>query len=240
MLPPVFRPKSVPRSYEQVELDVAAAPDQLAPALLRRPGRVHVAADDARIDFEEGGADVAGEGEVGVPVAGVEIVVEDAADAARLVAVLEEEILVAPFLEARVVGGVVAGAGGLERGVEIGGIQRLGKHRRQVGAAAEPADRCDDMAGVHMHGRHQRRLHVGDEADAACPELPASAAPGICLRNSSEKAPWTVEMLTPTFSKTRPRITAITPPPPSPAVLGRAAPFGPLEAAGRALGEAAR
>src|SRR5262245_52801473 len=51
---------------------------------------------------------------------------------------------------------------------------------------------------------------------------PRSAAPGICLRNSSENAPCTVEMFTPTFSNTRPRITDITPPPPSaPSSVGR-------------------
>src|SRR5690606_20146405 len=43
---------------------------------------------------------------------------------------------------------------------------------------------------------------------------PSSAAPGICLRNSGENSPWTVEMFTPTFSKTRPRMMLITPPPP--------------------------
>ncbi len=56
----------------------------------------------------------------------------------------------------------------------------------------------------------------------------SSARPGISLRAVSARcacapsAPWTVETLTPTFSKTRPsRITAMTPPPasssPSPA-----------------------
>ena len=45
---------------------------------------------------------------------------------------------------------------------------------------------------------------------------PLSPAPGICLRNSSLKVPNTVEMLTPTFSNTRPFITAMVPPPPSP------------------------
>ena len=51
---------------------------------------------------------------------------------------------------------------------------------------------------------------------------PSSAAPGICLRNSSEKAPCTVEMLTPTFSNTRPRMTDMTPPPPGlPSSVGR-------------------
>ena len=42
----------------------------------------------------------------------------------------------------------------------------------------------------------------------------SSLAPGISLRNSAENSPDTVETLTPTFSNTRPRITAIVPPPP--------------------------
>ena len=55
-----------------------------------------------RIDVEEALADGAREGEIGLRVAGPQIVVEDAADAARLVAVLEVEILVAPGLVADV------------------------------------------------------------------------------------------------------------------------------------------
>ena len=42
----------------------------------------------------------------------------------------------------------------------------------------------------------------------------SSSAPGMSLRNSGENSPWTVEMWTPTFSKTRPFICAMTPPPP--------------------------
>ena len=42
----------------------------------------------------------------------------------------------------------------------------------------------------------------------------SSAAPGISLRNSGANSPCTVEQCTPTFSNTRPRIIAITPPPP--------------------------
>ena len=60
-------------------------------------------AHDRRIDREERLADLAGEGEIALPVAAVEIIEEDAADAARLVAMRQEEILVAPFLEPRVV-----------------------------------------------------------------------------------------------------------------------------------------
>ncbi len=42
----------------------------------------------------------------------------------------------------------------------------------------------------------------------------SSAAPGISLRNSGANSPCTVEQCTPTFSKTRPRMIDITPPPP--------------------------
>ena len=45
-----------------------------------------------------------------------------------------------------------------------------------------------------------------------------SAAPGISLRNSGANSPCTVEQCTPTFSNTRPRISAMTPPPPGSAL----------------------
>ena len=41
------------------------------------------------------------------------------------------------------------------------------------------------------------------------------SAPGICLANSGGKVPCTVEVWQPTFSNTRPDISAMTPPPPS-------------------------
>ncbi len=44
----------------------------------------------------------------------------------------------------------------------------------------------------------------------------SSSAPGICLRNSGENSPWTVDVCTPTFSKTRPYIIDMRPPPPLP------------------------
>src|SRR3546814_5693718 len=50
----------------------------------------------------------------------------------RSVAVLQEKILVAPRLEARVVGGVVGVAGGLERGVELGGVGRSEEHTSEL------------------------------------------------------------------------------------------------------------
>ena len=44
----------------------------------------------------------------------------------------------------------------------------------------------------------------------------SSSPPGICLRNSGENSPCTVEQCKPTFSNTRPDIIDITPPPPAP------------------------
>src|SRR6185295_6642461 len=89
---------------EQVELDVAAAADELLLAVRLSPRRQHVAADDLRIDADKSAANALREGEVGVPVSAVEIVVEDAADAAHLFAVGQVEIFVAPLLEALIVG----------------------------------------------------------------------------------------------------------------------------------------
>src|SRR6266852_443325 len=159
---------------EQVELDITAASDELVTALLRRPRLEHVPADQHRVDGEEGFADIVGEGEVALPAAAVaaavEIVEEDAADAARLVAVLEEEILIAPFLEALVVVGIVRIARGLERGMKITRIGFVREHRGEIGAAAEPSFAGDDMARVHVHGGNQRRGHMGDQRDAARPE----------------------------------------------------------------------
>src|SRR5688572_16960761 len=168
---------------EQVELDITAAADQLAAALLVGPVAAHVAAHDLGIAGKERFADRAGEAEILVPVAGVEMVVEDAAKAARLLAVRQVEIFVAPLLVARIVAGVGAVAGTLERGVEVGGVLavRLRKHRRQVGAAAEPALAGHDVPRVHVDGRHVGRAHVRDQRDAAGPEGAAFSRAGDLL-----------------------------------------------------------
>src|SRR6185503_15065218 len=65
---------------EQVELHIATAPDELLLAVGIGPGRSHIAADDLGIDAEECQPDLLGEVEIRLPIAGVEIVVEDAAD----------------------------------------------------------------------------------------------------------------------------------------------------------------
>src|SRR3546814_14708729 len=72
------------------------------------------------------------------PVAAVEVVVENAADAACLAAVGNEEVLVAPLLEARVEVGGVAVAGVLQGGVEVRRVLLARIHRIEIGAASEP------------------------------------------------------------------------------------------------------
>src|SRR6185369_11888029 len=102
--------------------------------------------------------DVAREREILVPI-GFKVIVEDAADAARFVPVLDEEILVAPFREAVVVIGPMRVAGGPERSMEQDAVGMLwralrGDHRGKIAAAAEPGLPGDDVAGVEMGGRH--------------------------------------------------------------------------------------
>ncbi len=145
-------------------------------ALGLAPGCRQIAAQDARVDVEEGFAHRPGEREVGLRIAGPDIVVEDAADAARFLAVRQVEILVAPGLEFLVRRDAGMGvAGGLERAVEgraVGIV--LGappvEHRGEVGAAAEPGFCGDDEAGVHVHRRHVRITQVRDHRHAGRPE----------------------------------------------------------------------
>ena len=121
-------------------------------------------------------ADRLRESEVGVPVAGVDIVVEDAADAAHLVPVLEREVVVAPGLELvvgrdrgmRVAGGFHRGMEGLRVGIALRAATV--EHRGEVGAAAEPCFCRNDKARVHVHRRHMRIVQVRDQRDARGPE----------------------------------------------------------------------
>src|SRR5690606_11887816 len=82
---------------DQVELDVAAAPVQLELALPLAPRRVLAAFDDRQVGVEETVADRAQVAEILFEVP-LQVVEEQAADATRLVAMPEEEVLVAPAL----------------------------------------------------------------------------------------------------------------------------------------------
>src|SRR5216683_4319472 len=78
---------------EQVELDIPSAPDQLLLAIGFVPRCLEIAPDQFGIDFREGAADVLSECEIGVPIPRIVMIVEDAADAARLLAMRQVEIL---------------------------------------------------------------------------------------------------------------------------------------------------
>ena len=75
---------------------------------------------------------------------------------------------------------------------------------------------------------------MGDERDAARPEARILEAPGMSLRNSGENSPDTVEMLTPTFSNTRPRMTEIVAAAAARRAASRCARSGPARRSGEA------
>ena len=143
-------------------------------------------AHETRIDVQKRRAHRAGEGEVRLPARSchirrrlcraVEVIKENAASAARLVAVLQVKILLAPGFVARIVGHPgVRLARPLHGGVEADCVRVvLGaaavEHRRQVRPAAKPGARGDDKAGVHVHGGHMGVPWMRDQRNARGPE----------------------------------------------------------------------
>jgi hypothetical protein len=130
--------------------------------------------------------DAAHEGEAALEAPGVEVVEEEPADAAGLVAVLEVEVVVAPALEPGVQGvGVLAVvaealAGGAGGAVPVDHVLIEAVVGREVEAAAEPPDRRlagllgDEEAHVHVRGGHIGVARVHDQRHAHG----AEAAPG--------------------------------------------------------------
>src|ERR1700722_5383474 len=165
-------PESEPRAavVEQVELDIATAAAELVAPLLRVPGQTHTRPHDRRIGGEKCLADHADKSEIALGVAAIEIVEENPAGAAHLVAMRQKEIFVAPFLVLCVGVWLVSVAGGGERGMKRGSRRLIGIDRRQVGAAAKPRLAGHDMARVHVRSGHQWRARMRDERDAARPE----------------------------------------------------------------------
>ena len=177
------------------------------------------------IDLQERPADVLREGEGRLPAAlrlrRRQVVVEDAADAAHLLAVRQVEILLAPLLVARVVGDRVRARrplhGGMERhacrrppGCAAGPARASGRRRRRTTTCDVTTMRVF-MCAVGTCGL--RGWAISDTPEAQ--KRGSSSAPGICLRNSGANSPCTVEVWMPAFSNTRPRIRLMTPPPPS-------------------------
>src|SRR6185503_2944804 len=92
---------------DQVELHVAAAPIRLEVALAIPVRRVLASREDRRVHRQESVADRAREGEAPVEAFGVEVVEEDAADAPRLLAMTQIEVIVAGALHLRIERGAV-------------------------------------------------------------------------------------------------------------------------------------
>ena len=96
--PAGLQPEQRAAVVDEVELDVAAAPQQLERALALAERRRAPPLRDRQPGLREGLADRAREREAGLEGRLVEVVEEEPADAARLVAVRQEEIAVAPGL----------------------------------------------------------------------------------------------------------------------------------------------
>ena len=103
-LPPVLSSEDRAPIVEQIELNIAPAAHELLIALSIIPRLGKIAADDFRINRQKCLTDITGEGEIRREARGrSEIIVEDAADAARLSAMLQIKIFVAPFFEPLIV-----------------------------------------------------------------------------------------------------------------------------------------
>src|SRR5216683_3911635 len=141
---------------KQIEFDIAAAADQLLLAIGFAPWRREVFSHQTGIDAKKGAANILREGKSLVPV-GFEIVVKNAADTARFVAVLEEKVIVAPFLVfiiRRDLGVRVTGR--FHRRMKSDAVRVVlyatpVEHRREVSTAAEPGLAGHNKARVHVH-----------------------------------------------------------------------------------------
>src|SRR6478752_7568649 len=89
-------PENSAAIVEQVELHIAAAAHELLLAFGRAPGCGEIPAHQFGVSPQERAAYVPREGEVGIPVSAVDVIVENAADPSHLLTVLQVEIFVAP------------------------------------------------------------------------------------------------------------------------------------------------
>src|SRR6266567_3050827 len=180
-----LQPEDRPSVVDEIELDIASAAIRLKIALALAVGQVLAPQQHGNIGVEKAVAYASGQCEAMLEVAIVEIVEKYAADAARLVAVLEEKITVAPALEAR----VVILAKRLQRvaadAVKMHCVFLEAVIRRQIHAAAEPPRRLRIRSGrvaavpgarlrrhehphVHVHRRRvgiERMQHERDAHD---------------------------------------------------------------------------
>ena len=150
----------------QVELDIAAATHRLPAAFPFAVGQRAPALDDRQVGGGKAAADRPGQRERTVEIRSRQVVEEYPPDPARLVAVLEEEVAVAPCLvlgiaiRAERCQCIAAGT------MEVHGIRLEAVIGREIHATAEPPDRLahgvirqrvgDEEADVHVHRGHER------------------------------------------------------------------------------------
>ena len=78
-----------------------------------------MAARKPRVNIEEGFAHRLREGEIFFPVAGIDIIIKNPADAARLIPVFQEKILIAPFFVFGIIFRIKQVTGGFESGMKF-------------------------------------------------------------------------------------------------------------------------
>jgi len=96
-------------------------------------------ADDFGVDIQKSLAYILGEGKVVIPVATIEIVVKNAANAAGLLTMRDVEIFIAPFFKFRVISIVMGIASAFVGSVKVGCILFHLIHGVQIPAATKPA-----------------------------------------------------------------------------------------------------
>ena len=116
--------------------------------------------------------DILGEGKVCVPPimiggAAIMAVIENPANAARLVAVLEVEILIAPVFKLRIISHIMPLAGRFHTCMKVNGVLAVlvavnGLGGGQVRPAAKPILGGDDIACIHMYGWNARIMHMSN------------------------------------------------------------------------------
>ena len=156
----------------EVELDVASASIGLELALARAVVAVAVAFDDRDVGFEKGIPDRSHQSKARIKAEFMKVVEEHATDAARFVAVLQEEVLVAPFLEARVLVCTERHQCLLAGRVEVSRVFFGRIVWRQIHTPAEPVDvgfaglLRNEEPNVHVHGWHKRIARMKDQRHA--------------------------------------------------------------------------
>mmetsp|Transcript_1038 Transcript_1038/g.3831 ORF Transcript_1038/g.3831 Transcript_1038/m.3831 type:complete len:367 (-) Transcript_1038:175-1275(-) len=164
-----LQPEDGTAVVHQVELDVPAAAHQLPLLLLLRVLGVLALLHDWDVRGDDGVGAGLGKGKVFVGCFVVLVVEEDAAEAARLAAVRDLEVVVCPLFKLWVVLRVMLVADALVSPVEVRHVVLEEVRGRDVRPAAEPPDAAVrlEVAVVEMHRRGHRVARVHHRRNAA-------------------------------------------------------------------------